>query len=202
MFKNDEIINRALTHCSYSTDNYERLEFLGDSILDFIVAKYFYNNTSLQEGTLTKLRAHYVSENNLCLVFDKLNLEKYVKIGKSCKCLTKSMKCDMIEAVVAGIYLDGGLDVCENFILNNIFIEPVSQIQLLDSKSQLQEWAQSKKLKVEYILLEQKGLSHNPTFVVQAKVGKYEAISQSGNKQLAEQLSARKILDDIENQEK
>ena len=195
VFKDQNLINTALTHSSFSHDNYERLEFLGDSILDFVVAKYFYTSTDKSEGQLTKLRSHFVSEDNLSVVFDNLNVLEYVNLGKSCKELTKSIKCDMFEAIVAAIYLDAGLDECEKFILNNIFTENIDQIELLDSKSKLQEYVQSKKMSVVYTLLEQSGQSHNPTFVVEASVGNTKAISTSGNKQIAEQLCAKKLLD-------
>ncbi len=194
-FKNCDLIERALTHSSYSTENYERLEFLGDSILDFIVAKYFFEKTSLNEGLLTKMRSHFVSEDNLCKVFDNLQLGSYVKLGKSCKELTKSIKCDMFEAVIASIYLDSNLQTCENFIIDNIFLEDFANVELLDSKSKLQEIAQSNKQVVQYELLEQKGMSHKPTFVVKASVGDYSATAESGSKQIAEQLAAKKILD-------
>lgn len=196
-FKNCDLIERALTHSSFSNENYERLEFLGDSILDFIVAKYFFEKTSLNEGLLTKMRSHFVSEDNLCKVFDNLKLGSYVKLGKSCKELTKSIKCDMFESVIASIYLDSNLQTCENFIINNIFLEDYTSVELLDSKSKLQEIAQRNKQVVEYTLLEQKGLSHKPTFVVKASVGGISAIAESGSKQIAEQLAAKEILDII-----
>ena len=196
-FKNCDLVERALTHSSYSAENYERLEFLGDSILDFIVAKYFFEKTSLNEGLLTKMRSHFVSEDNLCKVFDNLQLGSYVKLGKSCKELTKSIKCDMFEAVIASIYLDSNLPTCEKFIISNIFLEDFTSVELLDSKSKLQEIAQSNKQVVQYELLEQKGLSHKPTFVVKASVGNVSATAESGSKQIAEQLAAKKILDII-----
>ncbi len=195
VFKNDKYIKLALTHSSYSSENYERLEFLGDSILDFVVAKYFFDNTDQSEGNLTKLRSHFVSADNLSVVFDNLNVSNLVLLGKSCKELTKSIKCDMFEAIVAAVYLDSNLEVCEKFILNNIFIENINQIELLDSKSKLQEWAQANKMSVTYTLIEQKGESHNPTFTVEAKVGEYSQIATENAKQIAEQKAAKQILD-------
>ncbi len=194
-FKNCGLFEKALTHSSYSNNNYERLEFLGDSILDFIVGKYFYEKTTLNEGLLTKMRSHFVSEDNLCKVFDKLKLGDYVKLGKSCKELTKSIKCDMFEAVIASIYLDSNLKTCEKFIIDNIFLEDYKNVELLDSKSKLQEIAQGNKQVVHYELLEQKGMSHKPTFLIKASVGVYSATAESGSKQIAEQLAAKKILD-------
>lgn len=196
-FNNDDLFYVALTHSSYSPENYERLEFLGDSILDFVVAKYFYNNTKLNEGMLTKMRSHFVSEDNLCVVFDNLDIEKYVKLGKSCKELTKSIKCDMFEAIVAAVYLDSNLESCEKFITQNIFTENIEDVELLDAKSKLQELAQSNKMTPSYTLIEQSGQSHKPTFVVEARVGNIKAVAKSGNKQIAEQEAAKQILDII-----
>ena len=119
-FKNTELINQALTHSSKSIVNYERLEFLGDSILDFLVGEYFYKNCDQPEGKLTVLRSYYVSENYLLKVFDKLNLAKLVKIGKSCQGeISKAVKGDVVEAIIASIYLDGGLESARNFIYKN-----------------------------------------------------------------------------------
>lgn len=200
-FRDEQNITKALTHSSFSPDNYERLEYLGDSILDFLVGKHFFVDKSLNEGMLTKLRAHYVSEENLSKVFDKLNVEKYVKLGKSCKVLTKSIKCDMFEAITASVYLDSNIDRCEQFIEENIYIQKVQDIEIIDNKSLLQEIAQKHGQKVEYILLEKLGQSHNPTFVVEAKLGELTAKAESSNKQDAEQKSAKIILDQLgENQ--
>lgn len=196
-FVSEKNLDLALTHSSYSQQNYERLEFLGDSILDFVVGKYFYQNFDLKEGMLTKLRAHYVSEENLSKVFDKLKLNNLVKIGKSCKELTKSIKCDVVEAVLAAIYLDSNIDRCEKFILDNIFLEKIEEIEILDSKSKLQEYAQKIKQNVVYSLKEKQGQSHNPTFVVEATMANYTEIGTSFSKQMAEQLAAKKILEKI-----
>lgn len=196
-FRDEQNITKALTHSSYSQDNYERLEYLGDSILDFLVGKHFYHNQSLNEGMLTKLRAHYVSEDNLSKVFDKLNVEKYVKLGKSCKVLTKSIKCDMFEAITASVYLDSNIDICEQFIEENIYIQNVEDIEIIDNKSLLQEIAQKNGQKVEYVLLEKLGQSHNPTFVVEARLGEITAKAESSSKQDAEQKSAKIILDKL-----
>ena len=110
-FKNSKLLERALTHSSYSKENYERLEFLGDSILDFVVGDYLFSRVDESEGKLSKLRASFVSEQYLHKIFDELKISSYVKLGKSYKSeLTKSVKADIFVAIVAGIYLDGGLE--------------------------------------------------------------------------------------------
>ena len=118
-FKNKTLIQRALTHSSYSEENYERLEFLGDSILDFVVGEFFYKESEEAEGRLTVLRSNYVSENHLSNVFDKLNLKKFVKLGKSWQGeISKAVKGDVVEAVIGAIYLDGGMEEAKNFVFN------------------------------------------------------------------------------------
>ncbi len=198
VFKDENLIIRALTHSSYSDNNYERMEFLGDSILDFLVAKYYFKHSNYDEGVLTKMRAHTVSMVNLSQVFDTLHLADLTKLGKSCKSLTKSIKCDMFEAVVAAIYLDSDLKTCENFVFENIFLDNEKSLELLDSKSRLQEYAQKYNFPVCYELISQTGLAHNPTFTVRASMGEFSEVAQSNNKQIAEKQAAQKILDKIE----
>ena len=107
-FKNKDLLSRALTHSSFSKENYERLEFLGDGILDFIVGDYLFRQSQQDEGQLTVLRSHFVSENNLCKIFDSLQIEKFVITGKSYQgSLSKAIKADIVEAIIAAIYLDG-----------------------------------------------------------------------------------------------
>ena len=109
-FADQNLFKRAVTHSSKSEENYERLEFLGDGILDFVVGEYLFVHTAEKEGKLTVLRSHYVSENNLCKIFDKLNLSDQVILGKSYQGeISKAIKGDIIEAIIASIYLDGGL---------------------------------------------------------------------------------------------
>ncbi len=198
VFHNENLFHKALTHSSYGLDNYERLEFLGDSILDFLIAKYYFQDKSYDEGELSRMRAHTVSMENLCQVFDGLGVSEYVKLGKSCKSLTDSIKCDMFEALVAAIYLDSNLQECEKFVLSNIFLDNEENLELLDSKSKLQEYAQKYNLTVSYELLDQTGQSHNPTFTIRAVMGEYSATAKSSSKQIAEKQCAQMILDKIE----
>lgn len=151
-FKNTLILQRALTHSSYSTENYERLEFLGDSILDFLVGEYFFTNCKENEGKLTVLRSHFVSENYLAKIFDKLDLKKNVILGKSYQGdVSKAIKGDIVEAILAGIYLDGGLTEARNFIKNNFELESYQSIVDDNYKSRLQELVQSNfKCKIGY----------------------------------------------------
>ncbi len=152
IFKDKKLLIRALTHSSRSVQNYERLEFLGDSILDFLVGEYFFKNCSDAEGKLTVLRSHYVSENYLSGIFDRLDLKEDVKLGKSCKGeITKAIKGDVVEAIIAGIYLDGGLDKAREFIYRHFNLDDYKSIEDDNYKSKLQELIQgSFKCKISY----------------------------------------------------
>ncbi len=143
-FKNQSLIKRALTHASKSPNNYERLEFLGDSILDFLVGDYLFKNCDKDEGFLTVMRSHYVSESYLCQVFDKLNLAENVIKGKSMSGqLPKAVKADIIEAIIAAIYLDSSLEEAKRFIERNFELEKFDSVKDTNYKSKLQELVQA-----------------------------------------------------------
>lgn len=151
-FKDKKLLKRALTHSSFSSENYERLEFLGDSILDFLVGEYFYKNCADSEGKLTVLRSHFVSENYLAQVFDLLNLQNDVILGKSYQGeISKAIKGDVVEAILGGIYLDGGLEEAKKFINKHFELEGYRNIVDDNYKSKLQELVQSNfKCKIGY----------------------------------------------------
>ncbi len=143
-FKDKKILQRALTHPSKSKENYQRLEFLGDSILNFLVGEYLFKHCDKQEGELTVLRAHYVSENHLAECFDEMNLSEDVIVGKSLNNeITAAIKGDIVESIIAGIYLDGGLDEAREFIVGKLHIEEFEDAKNDNYKSQLQELVQA-----------------------------------------------------------
>lgn len=143
-FKDKKLLTRALTHPSKSKQNYQRLEFLGDSILNFLVGEFLYKNCDKQEGELTVLRAHYVSENYLAQCFDEMNLAEDVITGKSLNGeITTAIKGDIIEAIIAGIYLDSDLEVVRNFVIEKLHIEGFEAAENDNYKSQLQELIQA-----------------------------------------------------------
>ena len=152
-FKNKQLLKLALTHSSKSENNYQRLEFLGDSILDFLVGEYFYRNCNEGEGKLTVLRSHYVSENYLVKVFDKLQLDNDVILGKSYQGeISKAIKGDIIESIIGAIYLDGGLEKAREFLQNHFELQNYKNIQDDNYKSKLQELVQRNfKCKIGYI---------------------------------------------------
>lgn len=197
-FKSD-IINSALTHSSYSSSNYERLEFLGDSILDFLIADILYKSKNYKEDELTRGRASIVSEDNLSIVFDKLNIEHMVKLGKSCPQVTKAIKCDIVESIVASIYLESGLEVCKKFVMDNLCLN-VSQEK--DYKTKFQEYAQKNKLSFVYELEKTEGPAHDLTFYVSLYVNNELTASANGkSKSDAEKKCAKNALIILQNKE-
>lgn len=151
-FKDASLLARALTHSSKSEMNYERLEFLGDSILDFLVGEYFFSHCQEGEGRLTVLRSQYVSENHLAKIFDKLKLTKFVKLGKSYQGeISKAIKGDVIEAILGAIYLDGGLEEAKKFISQHFDLDNYKNMIDENYKSKLQELVQGNfKCKMAY----------------------------------------------------
>lgn len=198
VFRNKEILDVALTHSSFSQHNYERLEFLGDSILDFLVAEYFFEQTEQKEGVLTKLRSNFVSEKYLCKVFDELDLEHDVKLGKSYKGeISVAIKADVVEALIAAIYLDcRDLSIVRNVVLKLLDLDDYKRHVGHDFKSELQEYVQSKNKKVNYRLIKKSGESHNPIWTMAVFMNN-EKISEgtSSSKSKAEQICAQQALD-------
>ena len=194
-FKDDQIIARALTHSSKSDQNYERLEFLGDSILDFLVGEYFYNHCLEQEGKLTVYRSQYVSENYLAKVFDKLNLEKLVKLGKSCQGeISKAIKADVVEAIIASIYLDSDLENARKFIYQNFDLQSYKEVEDENFKSKLQELVQGNfKCKMSYVTQ-----PFEEGFISSFFMDEDEISSGKGkSKQEAEQMAAKFAIDKL-----
>lgn len=211
-FNNKEYILEALTHSSYSNENKnynfnERLEFLGDSVLSIVISDYLFNNEmNLPEGELTKLRANIVCEESLSEVASKINLGEHMLLGKGEEATGGreriSILADAFEAVIAAIYLDGGLEYAKKFILNYmediIFNSRKGKI-FRDYKTHLQEVLQSRgENNIWYKLMNEKGPDHNKRFVMQ--VGINEVVLGTGegkSKKEAEQLAAKKALKEI-----
>lgn len=145
-FKNKDILKTAFTHSSYANqhnvESYERYEYLGDSILNFVIADALFKNyENEQEGVLTKWRAKLVNSENLSYIIKELDLEKFVLIGDSAKKqdFTKSMREDLFESIVGAIYLDSSLEKARRFILRFIDTTNMNNKKDIDYKSLLQE---------------------------------------------------------------
>lgn len=194
-FKDKSLLELALTHSSLSENNYERLEFLGDSILDFLVGEYFFNHCDEKEGKLTVLRSHFVSENYLSQIFDKLNLQKDVRLGRSCQGqVSKAIKCDVIESILGAIYLDGGLEQAKKFIQNHFELETYPNIVDDNYKSKLQELIQGNfKCKIGYVTESCDGGFVSSFYMDEDKIS-----AATGKSKLeAEQKTAKKAIEKL-----
>ena len=210
-FKNKDLLKKALTHTSYANENHiesnEKLEFLGDSILEFISSKYIYNNYSfLKEGEMTKVRASVVCEKSLHKIALRHNFSDFLYLGKS-QIMSGETKrpailADSIEAVIAAIYFDSDLGQAEKFIVDNLKeeIEIASKnVGMKDYKTVLQEKLQIHgEVNIKYTIIKEKGPDHDKTFVAQVSCnGKKLAVGEGKNKKTAEMNAAQKALETI-----
>ena len=175
-FKKPELLDKALTHSSYSnehcSENYERLEFLGDAVLEIIVSEYLYLNMDLQEGGLSKIRASYVCEGALAKYAKDLNIPSYIKLGKGQKdSLNDTIIADVFESLMAAIYLDQGFNKVKEIIYSVIvpYIENKT-IFMEDAKSALQEMVQTTKKSLEYVIVSESGPAHDKKYTVEVLV--------------------------------
>ncbi len=201
-FKNPDLLRACFTHGSYtsefknSIDN-ERLEFLGDSVLGFVVADYLYRYKRQDEGGMTEDKQGIVSTKPLAQAIDKLGLHKYLLKSPTLK-ITDKLKENLFEAVVAGIYLDGGLEEARSFIMKNLVksIKNIKSFTASDFKSQINEFSAKYKFgTIKYKLKSKKGSDHEPTFEVEAMLnGNVLSVGVGKSKKQAEQKSAELAL--------
>ena len=208
---NIEIYKEALTHTSYANENdvesYERLEYLGDSVLELIMSEYLYKTTSYEEGLMTKMRSHYVCENALYEYLLRLRLNEHVLLGKGEQDhggkFRKTIVADIFEAFIGAMFLDRGLDFTKDFIYKNVItlIESKTIDFFTDYKSILQELVQTDKRSLEYVLIDESGPAHNKVFTVMVKIDNIiygKGIAHS--KKEAEQEAAKDALKKSVNQ--
>ncbi len=199
----------ALTHTSYAyenkTESYERLEYLGDSILEFISSKYLFENFDhLSEGEMTKVRAYAVCEDSLYKIALKHNFSDFLYLGKSERTSDSNKKAilaDCVEAIIAAIYLDSNsIEEVQKFILENIKeqIEFASEnVGVKDYKTFLQEKLQVHgEVLIKYEIINEEGPDHNKTFTAQVSCdGKKLASGTGRSKKAAEMEAARKAIE-------
>ena len=209
-FNNIALLEKALTHSSYANESKnkkssnERLEFLGDSVLSLIVSDYIYKNyPNLPEGELTRLRSSLVCEKALCRYSDKLNIGKFLLLGKGEeKCggrTTVSILADAFEAVLAAIYLDGGMEPAKKHVMRFITEELKNNSDKdlqKDYKTELQEIIQKNpEESVSYLLTGESGPDHNKEFTVQVFLNSNVIGTGVGKtKKQAEQMAAKQAL--------
>lgn len=204
--KDIRLYNTAFSHSSYANEHkakgdYEKLEFLGDSVVDLAIADYLYSHNSENEGEMTKIRASYVCENALYEYSSNLGLNEYIKVGhgeeKEGGKYKKAIVADIFEALIGAIYLDLGYATARKVVLNIIvpYIENPDITFFSDYKSALQEYVQTEQRSVHYELVEENGPAHDRTFKVVAKIDEMiYGVGVGGSKKEAEQEAAKEAL--------
>ncbi len=200
-FKNPELLRQCFTHPSYSNGrdekNYERYEFLGDSVLGFIVSDFVFHRTYKDEGEMTEEKKNIVSSKPLTYAMNKLGVDKYMLKSESLK-ITDSMRENLFEAIIGGIYLDGGLEEAKKFIVKNLInvFYKKNFFSDKDAKSKLNEFTSKKRLgTVKYVLVKKAGKDNLPTFTVNLLLNDKIVAEGIGNsKKNAEQMAAEKAL--------
>lgn len=203
--KHPEIYETALTHTSYANEHrvesYERLEYLGDAVLELIMSEYLYKNTNEVEGVMTKLRSHYVCENALYEYSRLLGYNEYLRLGhgeeESGGKYRKAIVADIFESMLGAMYLDQGLDFVKKFMDQHII--PVMKSDSLnffdDYKSKLQELVQTDKKSLEYELVSESGPAHQKEFTVVVKIDNViYGTGTARSKKEAEQEAARDAI--------
>ena len=197
-FRNRDILHRALTHSSHvhekqtvedgdGTRDNEQMEFLGDAVLGFLISEMLVaRNPSQREGRLSKAKAHLVSATHLFDVAQKLELGKYLELGRGEEMsggrTKRTLLVDALEALIAAVYLDGGMDAARAFVNQFVIGEHLGELglaeqdqpeQIVDFKSALQELAQSRRLpQPRYVIVKETGPEHAKTFTVEVRLGK------------------------------
>ena len=210
-FKNVNLLQTALTHTSYANENKkesnEKLEFLGDAVLEFVVSNYLFKNYhQLKEGKMTKVRATVVCEKSLHKVALKYNFGDILYLGKSEKKSGGSEKAailaDSVEAVIAAIYEDGGINQAEKFILNNLKVAIEQESKNAgekDYKTVLQEELQKNgTVDIKYIIISENGPDHDKSFIAEVRLNDNCLARGVGKtKKEAELQAAKQALENI-----
>ena len=208
-FKNKKYLRRALTHSSYSNESKEkpesneRMEFLGDAVLSLVVSNYIFHRFHLDEGDLTKIRASMVCEKSLFRFAQEVGLGEELLLGRGEEQMggrtRPSIVSDAFEALIAAIFLDGGLEPAGKFVLRFVReeLDTGERSAFVDYKTMLQEIIQKNpEEKVSYVLVGETGPDHDKHFVVEVRlnsnvIGRGESRSKKG----AEQLAAKEALE-------
>ena len=209
-FSNIHLLHQALTHSSLSTErnvaSYERMEFLGDTVLALCISEFLYTNYSNEsEGDLSKRRSALVCGQTLAEIATQINLGTYIQLSEN-EALNggrnnPAILEDVVEAILGAVYLDGGLEAVKTIV--DRFFVPLADTHTTppqDPKTALQEWAQGKRLPTPvYTVIDQTGPSHAPTFLIKAEIeGQGSAKGEGSNKRKAERLAAENLLKKVQ----
>jgi ribonuclease III len=204
-FADPRLLVRALTHRSFSAEHNERLEFLGDSVLNLAVSALLYERlTALPEGDLTKIRATLVKQEPLHQLAIELGVPDALRLGEG-EIRTggrgrPSILADALEALIGAVYLDGGYPAAEALVrrlLDKVEINPVMAASAKDPKTELQEWLQGRKMKLPvYRVAATLGAAHKQTFDVECEVTEFGAVERGigASRRAAEQAAAAAML--------
>lgn len=205
VFKNKSLLTRALTHRSHKPQHNERLEFLGDAALNFIIAdQLFTQYPKMTEGQLSRARANLVNGEVLATLSHTLDIDQHIRLGqgeiKSGGMKRSSILSDCLEALIGAIYLDGGLEACRQLVLS-WYIDKFEQVALKgpqkDPKTTLQEYCQAKKMMLpKYTVIDIRGEEHSQIFQVQCEVSNCDikALGEGASRRKAEQSAAENFL--------
>lgn len=212
-FKDRSLLLTAMTHTSYANENradgissYERLEFLGDSILGYVTAEFLYNYVpAIPEGRMTRLRAELVCEASLHKVAQSLGFGEYLRLGRGEECTggreRVSVLADTVEAVIAAMYIDGGLEPARSFILNVVLKDAQigQEHRFADYKTELQELIQQHNERtISYEQVKEEGPDHCKLFTFRVMINGEKAGEGSGHtKKEAEQMAACRALESL-----
>ena len=213
-FRNKDLLLLALTHSSYSHElminggdkrNNERLEFLGDAVLELVSSEYLYKNyPELPEGELSKLRASLVSETPLADCARQIGLDSYVLVGKGEKLNhgneKDSILSDAFESIIGATYLDGGLEPAAGFVISHVLNDIEHKKRFYDAKTELQVMVQNLYQCVpEYVVIAEEGSPHDRTFTVEVKIcGKSYGTGVGRSKKQAQQKAAYTAIEKME----
>ena len=204
-----ELLKQAFTHSSFANEmkihkweSYERLEFLGDAVLEMVSSEFLYGlYPEKPEGELSKIRASLVCEPSLAFCARQLGLEEFILLGRGEECTggrqRDSIISDVMEAVIGALFLDGGIDAAKTYIMKYVLSDLDEKRLFYDAKSILQERVQKhpEQGTLSYVLLKEEGPDHDKSYEVQAMIGSqaYE-IGTGRSKKAAEQQAAYKTL--------
>lgn len=210
-FNNIDLLKRALIHTSYAYENKtksnEKLEFLGDAILEFVISKYLFSTyKNLTEGEMTKVRASVVCEDSLYTIAKRHDFSDFLYMGRSEINMRGNLKpailADSVEAVIAAIYLDSGIEAVEKFILGNLEDSiklATKNVGLKDYKTVLQEKLQENgDVDIRYVVIREEGPDHSKKFTVELSCNSKKLSTGSGtSKKNAEMEAAKKALENL-----
>jgi ribonuclease-3 len=205
---NTHLYDLAFLHESYSNENdlnecYERLEFLGDAILDLVVSEFLYNmDSNLTEGQLTRKRSNYVCKKALYTYSMELGLDQYIKLGASLELTRReidSVISDVFESFIGALYLDLGLDTVKEFLTKTVIPHIKNKnVFFYDYKSELKLFCDQDCLEITYMLINEEGKPHNKTFTMATIInGKNYGTGSGGSKKEAEQNAAKVALSNV-----